>query len=185
MKRNIPLKLKLTTISVCILTVMCAAFAISTIFSSNRFVKATITMPAISVNEEMPTISTNEEIAAISLEPSAAVTQALWQFRGTTVLVMLCLIIIGSAATYLFASKTLKPLEDLTQKVQHIDIHNLGEGISIPRTKDEVAKLAEAFQSMTEKLNVSYQVQKIFLPMLPVNCVPRSLQFKPSWMYFK
>ena len=77
MKRSIPLKLKLTTISVCILTVMCVAFAISTIYSTNGLVQATITTPAISVDESMP---------AITSEPSVAVTEALWQFRGTTVL---------------------------------------------------------------------------------------------------
>lgn len=153
MKRSIPLKLKLTAISVCILTVMCAAFAISTIYSTNELVQATITTPAISVDADMP---------AITLEPSTAATEALWQFRGTTVLVMLCLIVLGSALTYLFASRTLKPLEDLTERVQHIDIHNLDEGVPIPRTKDEVAKLARAFQNMTQKLNRSYQVQKNF-----------------------
>ena len=71
MKRSIPLKLKLTTISVCILTVMCVAFAISTIYSTNGLVQATITTPAISVDESMP---------AITSEPSVAVTEALWQF---------------------------------------------------------------------------------------------------------
>lgn len=64
--------------------------------------------------------------------------------------------------TYLFASKTLKPLEDLTDRVDHITIHNLDEGVPIPRTKDEVARLAQAFHDMTEKLNLSYQVQKNF-----------------------
>ena len=120
---------------------------------NNGLVQATIITPAISVDESMP---------AITSEPSVAVTEALWQFRGTTVLVMFCLIAIGSALTYLFASRTLKPLEDLTERVQHIDIHNLDEGVSIPQTKDEVAKLAQAFQNMTEKLNLSYQVQKNF-----------------------
>ena len=53
-------------------------------------------------------------------------------------------------------------MEDLTERVQHIDIHNLDEDVSIPQTKDEVAKLAQAFQNMTERLNLSYQVQKNF-----------------------
>ena len=92
MKRSIPLKLKLTAISVCILTAMCVAFAISTIYSTNGLVQATITTPAISVDESMPAISVDESMLAITSEPSAAVTEALWQFRGTTVLVMLCLI---------------------------------------------------------------------------------------------
>lgn len=150
---SVPLKLKLTAVSVCILTVMCVAFAISTIFSTDELVKASITTPAISIDEDMP---------AIPLEPSVAATEALREFRGTTVLVMICLIALGSALTYLFASKTLKPLEDLTERVHHITIHNLDEGVPIPRTKDEVARLAQAFHDMTEKLNLSYQVQKNF-----------------------
>ena len=77
MKRSIPLKLRLTTISVCILTVMCAAFAISTIYSTNGLVQAAITTPALSVDESM---------SAITSEPAAAVTEALWQFRGKSVI---------------------------------------------------------------------------------------------------
>lgn len=153
MRTSIPLKLKLTAISICILTVMCVAFAISTIFSTNELVYAAVTTPAISVDEEMP---------AVELEPSVEVKEALWQFRGTTVLVMLCLIALGSALTYLFASRTLKPLEELTERVNQIDIHNLDEGVPIPRTKDEVAQLAQAFHGMTEKLSLSYQAQKNF-----------------------
>ena len=60
--------------------------------------------------------SVDESMPAIASDPSATVTKALWQFKGTTVLVMFCLIVIGSALTYLFASRTLKPLEDLTAR---------------------------------------------------------------------
>lgn len=157
MKRNIPLKLKLTAVSVCILTVMCVAFAVSTIFSTNELVQATVAAPAISIHGEVP---------AMVLEPASvnaeATTEALWHFRGTTILVMLGLIGTGSVLTYLFASRTLKPLEELTKRVQHLNIHNLDEGVPIPETKDEVARLALAFQNMTEKLHLSYQVQKNF-----------------------
>ena len=62
--------------------------------------------------------SVDESMPAIASEPSATVTKALWQFKGTTVLVMFFLIVIGSALTYLFASRALKPLEDLTARVQ-------------------------------------------------------------------
>ena len=62
--------------------------------------------------------SVDESMPAIASDPSATVTKALWQFKGTTALVMFCLIVIGSALTYLFASRTVKPLEDLTARVQ-------------------------------------------------------------------
>lgn len=154
MKKSIPLKVKLTAVSVCILTVMCVIFAASTIFSTTELVKATATMPAFSIEEQ--------EMPAVALEPATTVTDALWQFRGTTVLIMICLVLFGSVLTYFFASRTLKPLEQLTQHVQHINVHNLDEGVPVPHTRDEVAKLAQAFQKMTEKLDHAYQMQKNF-----------------------
>ncbi len=153
MKKSIPLKLKLTVISVCILTIMCAVLTLSAIFSADELVQASVLTPALSMDGDMP---------AFLLEPSTAVTEAIWKFRGKTIAVMLCLAAIGSVLTYLFAARTLKPLEDLTKRVQHINIHNLDEGVPIPGTQDEVSRLAQAFQDMTEKLNLSYQVQKNF-----------------------
>lgn len=154
MKKMIPLKLKLTAVSVCIFTIMCAVLAMSAIFSANKLVQATVTTPAMSIDGDMPAVLLNE---SSTVEP-----EAIGQFQGTTVVVMLCTIALGSVFTYIFAAKTLKPLEDLTERVQHITIHNLNKGIEIPETKDEVSRLAQAFQDMTEKLNHSYQVQKNF-----------------------
>lgn len=154
MKRRIPLKLRLTGVSVCILTTMCAALTLSAIYSADELVQATATIPAMSVGDiDMP---------AFTLEPSTVVTEALWQFRGTTTIVMLCLVALGSVLTYLFAAWALKPLENLTERVQQLSIHNLNEGVPIPQTNDEVARLAAAFHDMTKKLNLSYQAQKNF-----------------------
>lgn len=151
----IPLKLKLTAVSVCIFTIMCVVLAMSAIFSANKLVQATVTTPAMSIDGDMPAVLLNE---SSTVEP-----EAIGQFQGTTVVVECYVTIaLGSVFTYIFAAKTLKPLEDLTERVQHITIHNLNKGIEIPETKDEVSRLAQAFQDMTEKLNHSYQVQKNF-----------------------
>lgn len=157
MKRTIPLKVKLTAVSVGVLTLMCAVFALSTVFSANKLVWTAITVPAATVGSAIP---------AMPVEPAkvlaATGTEAIRQFRGTTLLVMLCLVALGSVLTYLLAARTLRPLEDLTAFVQKIDIHNLEQGVPLPQTRDEVARLARAFQDMTEKLSRAYQVQKRF-----------------------
>lgn len=46
----IPLKLKLTAVSVCIFTIMCVVLAMSAIFSANKLVQATVTTPAMSID---------------------------------------------------------------------------------------------------------------------------------------
>lgn len=156
MKRKIPLKIKLTITSVVILTAMCIIFAASSITSANMLVEATKTMPAQSIGDATPA---NPAAAETGTTPSTA---ALGQFRGDTIWVMACLIVLGSALTYVFAAKTLKPLEQLTDTVNNINIHNLDEKIPVPGTGDEVDRLTESFNDMTTKLNLAYQVQKNF-----------------------
>ncbi len=77
MKRSIPLKLKLTAISVGILCTMCAVLTLSTIFSANDLVQATVTTPAMSIDGEMP---------AIMLEPSTIIPQVLVLEHGDQLL---------------------------------------------------------------------------------------------------
>lgn len=162
MKRGIPLKLRLTAISVCILTTMCVILTMFTFFSANGLVQAAAAEPAMPTDDMLASILESSILEPSILEPSIEVAEAIWKFRGTTIAVMLCLVALGSILTYLFAAKTLKPLENLTQRVQHINILNLDEGVPIPETKDEVSRLAQAFQDMTKKLALSYQVQKNF-----------------------
>lgn len=156
MKRKIPLKFKLTITSVLILTTMCIIFAASSIFSANTLVEATKTVPAQSIGNATPINPAAEEMVTTPF------TAELGQFRGTTIGVMACLIVFGSALTYVFAAKTLKPLEQLTDTINNINIHNLDEKIPIPGTGDEVDRLTESFNDMTTKLNSAYQVQKNF-----------------------
>lgn len=156
MKRKIPLKFKLTITSVLILTAMCIIFAVSSIFSANTLVEATTTVPAQLTGDATPV---NPAVSETVTTPPAT---ALGQFRGTTIWVMACLIVFGSALTYVFATKTLKPLEKLTDTVNNININNLDEKIPIPGTGDEVDRLTKSFNDMTTKLNLAYQVQKNF-----------------------
>ena len=154
MKSKFSLKIKLTAISICILTIMCVVLAVFSIFSAGKLIESTDTIPAIPVGENQ----TEQIIESAAVLPA----EAIGNFQGTMIVVMLCLVALGSVLTYVFASKTLKPLEDLTVDVQNINVNNLSQQITVPSTKDEVAELALAFQRMMEKLNQSYQIQKRF-----------------------
>lgn len=168
MKRIIPLKYKLTIISAVILTTMCIIFAASSIFSAYTLVDSVRTVPAQSIADAAPVDPAAAEVDAMPIDPTTAkklaapASAALGQFRGTTIWVMACLIVFGSALTYVFAAKTLKPLEQLTDTVNNININNLDEKIPIPGTGDEVDRLTESFNDMTTKLDQAYQVQKNF-----------------------
>lgn len=150
---KLPLKAKLTFTSVIILTVMCLMLTLTAIYAGNIFSNAVDTVPAETSNG----IVEQQNIDLIN-----TTTNATKQFRTTTVFAMIALIGLGSVLTYLFASKTLKPLERLTEMANHININNLDENIPLPNTGDEVERLTQSFNDMTTKLNASYQVQKNF-----------------------
>lgn len=165
MKRSLPLKYKLTITSAVILTAMCVIFATSSISSAHTLVDAAKLVPSKPIADGMPVEPASGD-ALVELEAAqiatAPATAALGQFRGTAIGTMACLIVFGAALTYVFAAKTLKPLEKLTETVNNINIHNLDEKIPLPGTGDEVDRLTESFNDMTAKLNQAYQVQKNF-----------------------
>lgn len=150
---KLPLKVKLTFTSVIILTVMCLLLTLTAIYAGNILSNAVDTVPA-EISDRI--------VEQQSVEMNDTTKNAKKQFRTTTILAMIALIGIGSVLTYLFASKTLKPLERLTEMANHININNLDENIPLPNTGDEVERLTQSFNDMTTKLNASYQVQKNF-----------------------
>ena len=154
--RKFPLKIKLTITSVIILTAICICLTISSIFAADILTEAIGTLPAaVTDNMDFASGSDSSSYASDSVA-------AQREFRTTAVFTMIGLVVLGSVLTYLFASKTLKPLEKLTQTVNNINVNNLGKNIPIPHTGDEVDRLAQSFNDMTTKLNASYQVQKNF-----------------------
>ncbi|MEG0156044.1 MAG: ATP-binding protein [Anaerovoracaceae bacterium] len=148
---KLTLKVKLTITSVIILTLMCLILTLTAIYAANLLTEAVDTAPA--------QISGDVVVPQPSSELSRAATT---NFRFTVIYTMLALIGIGTILTYLFARKTLKPLEQLTKTADQINIHCLEENIPLPNTGDEVERLTQSFNDMTTKLHASYQVQKNF-----------------------
>lgn len=157
--KKLPLKAKLTLTSVIILSVMCVCLTLTSIYAANILSSAADTSPAEVMEGTIQPEQSTEIHNSATKKPK---TDAIKQFRTTTIFAMIALIGIGSILTYFFANKTLQPLERLTEAANHININNLDENIPLPGTGDEIERLTESFNDMTTKLNASYQVQKNF-----------------------
>lgn len=155
--RSFPLKVKLTIMSVIVLTVMCICLTIIAMYSANLLTEAISTTSTSGIVSE--SLKTNEQIPDYSIQTDKVATK---NYRTTIIFSMITFISLGSVLTYFFASKTLKPLEEFTETVNNININNLNENITVPKANDEVKRLTESFNDMTTKLHLSYQMQKNF-----------------------
>lgn len=167
MLKKMPIRLRLTVMTVALLTVCCVGLTLILNFSAYRMatkIDAVAVLPALEVGEEgwieesIPTVPSNLA-PTVSTEASQ---KAKIDFRIESILYMLLIIIGGGFLTYYLSGKALKPLDTLNDQVKNINVHNLSETLSVPPTKDEIAELTVSFNKMTDKLNNSFMMQQRF-----------------------
>ena len=63
----------------------------------------------------------------------------------------------------IFASRALKPISDIMSQVDAIGVSNLDARVSEGNGKDELARLAQTFNKMLERLEIAFKTQKNFI----------------------
>ncbi|SFQ05146.1 Signal transduction histidine kinase [Psychrobacillus psychrotolerans] len=167
MLKNMPIRLRLTVMTVALLTVCCVGLTLILNFSAIKMatiIDATATIPAQEVGEDQ---WIDESIPPASSNMAPSVSSETFQkakigFRIESIIYMLLVIISGGFLTYYLSGKALKPLDTLNEQVKNINVHNLSETLSVPLTKDEIAELTGTFNEMTDKLNDSFMMQRRF-----------------------
>ncbi len=71
-------------------------------------------------------------------------------------------IIIALATGIIFVSRALKPIKTITEKANEISSGDLSQRVNLKGPKDELKKLADAFDKMIEKLDNLFKGQKNF-----------------------
>jgi ATPase/histidine kinase/DNA gyrase B/HSP90 domain protein len=70
--------------------------------------------------------------------------------------------VFGTALMWFVSGRVLKPLSTFTKAIKDIDINNVGENVSVVKSKDEVGELQDSFNFMLENIKDSYIRQKSF-----------------------
>ena len=167
MLNKMPIRLRLTVMTVALLTVCCVGLTLILNFSAYRMatrIDAVALAPALEVGEE-GWIEESTPAMPSSMTPSIATEasqKAKIDFRIESIIYMLLIIVGGGFLTYYLSGKALKPLDTLNDQVKNIHVHNLSESLSVPPTKDEIAELTATFNEITDKLNDSFMMQQRF-----------------------
>ena len=84
------------------------------------------------------------------------------EIKNFSLMVMTGTIALGSLVYYVLVSRLLKPLKDLKEKVQEIDVDNIKseENIYMPGESQEIEDLSLAFEKSLDKIYSSYAREK-------------------------
>lgn len=163
MLKKLPLKIRLTILTLILLTVSCTLLTLILNISANKMaveIAATTVSPAQSIHQStdfgyIPSILNNEPY----LSPA---DQARSMFNESSIIYMLIIILGGGALTYYVVGKSLEPLRDLSSHIKEMTVHNLSDELAVPDTEDEISELTDSFNHMRKKLNDAFLIQGRF-----------------------
>lgn len=156
MKRSISLRLRVTLACACLLTLCCILLTLTNNYYAYEMataIEATPLEPALSVNS--PPFS--ELSAAITVSQPARQV-----FRTQSVAAMCIMIAAGCLVIFWITGKALAPLQNLDQQIRKRTAADLDRPLPVPGSRDEVSRLTEAFNLMSQNLNMAFQQQKRF-----------------------
>ncbi|WP_332262373.1 sensor histidine kinase [Paenibacillus sp. GSMTC-2017] len=167
MLKKMPIRLRLTVMTVALLTVCCVGLTLILNLSANRMatrIDASLVVPAKKVAEDGSVDESFQSPAGSMVAPvsSEDSEQARMDYRIESIIYMLLVIVGGGLLTYYISGKALKPLNTLNGQVKNINVRNLSKSLSVPSTNDEIAELTVTFNEMMYKLDNAFMMQGRF-----------------------
>lgn len=72
-------------------------------------------------------------------------------------------LVLVAVAGWIFARDAIKPVAEINYQVNNISAGNLHDRLTVGREKDELAKLAQTFNLMLDRLELAFKAQKSFV----------------------
>lgn len=160
MRNKISLRLRLTLISVLLLTLCCLGLTLLLNLSAGNMantIEATPLTPASTVGDWM-----GEAALPMTVTPSVTTQAARRTFVNESFLYMALIVIVGGLLTWFITGRGLRPLGELSLQMNNRTVHNLSEELEVPKSNDEIASLTHSFNEMSHKLDEAFSMQKRF-----------------------
>lgn len=159
-----PLRIKITVLVGMVATLGCLILTANSIFSARSYYSV---LNGDSLQTEK---TTDEETTHLEVPPGeipfddslSPYHEATRQFSFQSLLVMLGVILLSVVLTYYLAGQLLRPLTSLTDSIRAIDQGRLQHRVELPKATGEVLQLTVSFNSMMERLEESFEIQKNF-----------------------
>ncbi|MEG0766120.1 MAG: histidine kinase dimerization/phospho-acceptor domain-containing protein, partial [Clostridia bacterium] len=162
MLKRIPLRLRLTLLSILLLAACCVGLTIVLNLSAYHMADAIEAIPMMPSIPLTPSIKPPPAAETSASHLSEKSQRARSTFSYQSILYMLFVVAIGGGLTYNLSGKALQPLRELSHQMHHRTVHNLSQALPVPKSHDEIADLTRAFNEMSRKLGDVFAMQKRF-----------------------
>jgi two-component system sensor histidine kinase ArlS len=159
-----PLRIKITILVGIVATLACLILTANSIYSAQSYysILEEKTTQEDSLTEKVtpaPEIPSGEIFFD---DPVSPYHEATRQFSTQSLLVMLGVIVFSVFLTYYLTGRLLQPLSSLIRSIRTIDQGQLHQRVELPEATGEVLQLTSSFNSMMDRLEASFEVQKNF-----------------------
>ena len=170
MFNRIPIRMKLTGMTLLILMICCIGLTLITNISANKM-SSQIAGVLVPLTKEDSDFKKNKEIKANKIIPSTHAISEMQKLEQNEILnhyylssvsYMISIIIIGGMAAYFFSGKVLIGLVELNRNIKESSIDTLSDQIEVPLSNDEISDLTDSFNKMKIQLNDAFIFQKEF-----------------------
>lgn len=154
------LRLRITLLCALLLTLCCAALAVTSNLSAVQLAD-TITAVPLEPAQSVPSTVIDGQPSLIA--PAApAIQRAQRIFHTQSLLATAAILAMGLLLIYLLVGHALAPLKDLNAQIQRRTAKDLNQPLSIPDRGDEVTQLAQSFQELSQRLSRAFVMQRSF-----------------------
>lgn len=154
------LRLRITLLCALLLTLCCAALAVTSNLSA---IHLTDTIAAAPLSPALdPEAAAKGTMPLLTTQAAPVVQQAQQLFQIQSILASTVILATGLLLIYLLVGRALAPLKDLNDQIQGRTAKDLDQPLSIPDRGDEVTQLAHSFDDLSQRLSRAFLMQCSF-----------------------
>ena len=154
------LRLRITLLCALLLTLCCAALAVTSNLSA---IHLTDTIAAAPLSPALdPEAAAKGTMPLLTTQAAPVVQQAQQLFQIQSILASTVILATGLLLIYLLVGRALAPLKDLNDQIQGRTAKDLDQPLSIPDRGDEVTQLAHSFDDLSQRLSRAFLMQRSF-----------------------
>lgn len=110
-----------------------------------------------------PFTAGNGTLTLVLLQSLHQQNEFLENLAGTFAIVIPLTLILASIGGYFLARRSLAPVVAMSKQAEKISASNLGERLSVRNTNDELGHLANSFNRLLERVDISFEQQQRFM----------------------